>query len=293
MQTKNIPIHIVRKSPLHWNRKVSPDDIEDLASSIDSVGMLHPIIVRKKGQMYEYLAGERRYLACKSRGEKVIRCTVVKCSDSQAREMSLVENLKTKRPDSDEWKAGVKELYEIETKSVRKAPAVNKSEQLKRGRPREEKTVVVERVAKKVGASPRTVKRALSIEKLTPTARVQFERGRITHTQAEILSSMSKDDQWAQLSHMIRETKKQSESRISSDKIKSSDPDKSTREAVRAFTKLLAKCKTLQTEIDTFRESQTDKTLDVLFQENRDEMVDLHRALSRLIRDIELAENGI
>lgn len=295
MQTKTIPIHIIRKSPLHWNRAITKDDVEELADSIDSVGMIHPIVVRKKGQMYEYLAGERRYLACKSRGDKVIRCTVVTCADSQAREISLVENLKTKRPDSNEWKQGVKELYELEKKTITRAPKAppQKEKHVKAGRPKEENTIVVERVAKKVGVAPKTVERAISVEKLTPTARLQFERGNITQAHAEILSKMSKDDQWVQLSHMIRETRKQTETRLSTEKIKSNDPDKASREAVRTFTKLLDRSKTLQNEVDAFRESLNDNTLDVLYRENRDNLVDLHRSLSQLIRDIELAENGI
>ncbi len=49
-------------------------DIQSLAASIEDVGLLHPIVVRRDGRL---IAGERRLEACKSLGLKKVPVTVV------------------------------------------------------------------------------------------------------------------------------------------------------------------------------------------------------------------------
>jgi ParB-like chromosome segregation protein Spo0J len=292
LKYKSIPLIQITRSPQHWNRAVTKDDIEDLATSVDSVGLLHPIIVRKTKKGYEYLAGERRYLASKSRGAREIRCTVVECSDKEAREISLVENIKAKKPTPSELREGIKELVGLEKSRITKPSEVPKHTP-RGGRPMKEDFIVVSRVAKKVGTDVQTVREIIDLEKLVPPAKYQLDRGGINQAQAKLLTTMSKDDQRVQLAHMLRETRKQTEGRISTEVMKDADPNKAEREAVRAFGRLLSGSKELLGECDRFRNSLNDHTTEVIYKENRDDLVDLHRSLSQLIRDIELAENGI
>jgi len=297
MQTKSkiakLPSQLIRKSPLHWNRAITPDDIEELAASIDKRGMLHPITVRKKGQMYEYLAGERRYLASKSRGHKTLLCNVVNCDDIEARGISLEENLLIKKPNSAEWRSGVAELAALERSKLSKPSTVPPYKPTgKRGRPVDEEVQVIKTVAKKTGVSERTIRDVVKMESLTPSSRMQLERKNITVQQAVKLASMTKDDQRTQLSQMIRETKNQTQNRLTKETIANVDPTKAEREAIRAFCRMVKHCEVLAEEVDSFKKSMNDRIAKAVYQENRDDLVDLHRAIAQLLKDIESAEQS-
>ncbi len=68
--------------------------LDDLAESISEKGLLSPIIVRRKGQRYELIAGQRRYLACRRLKWKTIPCFIRDdLSDSDATAISLIENV--------------------------------------------------------------------------------------------------------------------------------------------------------------------------------------------------------
>ena len=68
-------------------------DIEQLSASIQQRGLLQPVIVRTVDAYFEIVAGNRRYLACKTLGWKKITCHIVELNDRQAYELSLIENL--------------------------------------------------------------------------------------------------------------------------------------------------------------------------------------------------------
>jgi ParB family chromosome partitioning protein len=72
------------------------EEIKDIANSVKNNGLLQPIVVRAKENVFEIVAGCRRYLACKSLGWKKIPCQVVQLNDIQAFEVSLIENIQRK-----------------------------------------------------------------------------------------------------------------------------------------------------------------------------------------------------
>jgi ParB family chromosome partitioning protein len=75
-------------------KDVSPDALEELSASIQSQGIIQPIIVRPVGQgMYEIIAGERRWRAAKLAGLKLVPCLVKKVEDRTAIAMALIENI--------------------------------------------------------------------------------------------------------------------------------------------------------------------------------------------------------
>lgn len=89
-------IPIVRIKPCHvQSRKVfSAREMKELAQSIRVNGVLQPITVRKKdlGE-YELVAGERRLRASAMCGNRKIPCIIVNCTDRQADQYYLIENL--------------------------------------------------------------------------------------------------------------------------------------------------------------------------------------------------------
>ena len=87
-------------------------NIDELMNSIKSKGILEPIIVRPKGDKYEIIAGERRFIASKNVGHKEIPCIEMNVSDNEAMEISLIENLQRKDLDIFEEADGLKALME-------------------------------------------------------------------------------------------------------------------------------------------------------------------------------------
>jgi len=67
--------------------------LDELASSIDDKGLLHPIVVRTKNERFEVVAGNRRLEACKRLGWPKIACHVTELDAKESFEVGLVENL--------------------------------------------------------------------------------------------------------------------------------------------------------------------------------------------------------
>jgi ParB family chromosome partitioning protein len=85
-------------------------NIQELMDSIQEKGILEPILVRKKDDRFEIIAGERRYKAAKSIGLPEVPCIEMNVSDNEAMEMALVENMQRKDLDVFEEADGLKSL---------------------------------------------------------------------------------------------------------------------------------------------------------------------------------------
>lgn len=224
LTNRTVPISALRMSKFNWKREITDEDIDELADNIEEIGNLHPIIVRpvgKAGQMFEVLAGRRRLAAHKNLGSKKIDVRVVKCDDLRAEIISYSENLKVKRPDSREWSAGVKRLVDLfeQLYGVAK-PKKSDSRKPVTGRPKKPKTQAIEDVAKTLGASEQSVRKAVKRqEDLIPSASRALELGSITQEQADILASMSSTKQRAQLMNMVKETREQTRNRRKKEQI--------------------------------------------------------------------------
>ena len=69
------------------------EDLDELARSIRSVGLLNPITVRSAGEKYELIAGFRRLKACEIANLAVIPCRIVDSDDTRADLQKLHENM--------------------------------------------------------------------------------------------------------------------------------------------------------------------------------------------------------
>lgn len=72
------------------------EELEDLAASIKTNGLIQPIIVRRIDMGFELVAGERRLRAAKLCGMMEISCIVVETTERGSAMMSLVENMQRK-----------------------------------------------------------------------------------------------------------------------------------------------------------------------------------------------------
>ena len=89
-----VSINIIDPSPNQARTELG--NIEELMASIKEKGILQPIIVRKKDDRYEIIAGERRCIAAKNVGLKDVPCIEMNVSDNEAMELALIENLQRK-----------------------------------------------------------------------------------------------------------------------------------------------------------------------------------------------------
>ena len=70
--------------------------VDALADSIKQNGLLQPILVRTKEDLFEIVAGSRRYQACKNLGWRKILCHIVELNEKEAFEISIIENIQRK-----------------------------------------------------------------------------------------------------------------------------------------------------------------------------------------------------
>ncbi|SHE87740.1 nucleoid occlusion protein [Clostridium fallax] len=75
-------------------RKYFNDEaLKELSQSIKEHGILQPLTVRKRGDMYELVAGERRLRAAKLANMEFVPCTIIDITDKESAELALLENL--------------------------------------------------------------------------------------------------------------------------------------------------------------------------------------------------------
>ena len=98
-----------RKQP---RKQFDEDALLELAESIKQFGVLQPLLVQKKDDYYEIIAGERRWRASKLAGIKDIPVMVKDFSDQEAVEISLIENIQRENLNPIEEAAAYKRLME-------------------------------------------------------------------------------------------------------------------------------------------------------------------------------------
>lgn len=98
------------RNPNQPRKTFDEDKLAELADSIKQNGVLQPILVRKKGQKYEIVAGERRYQASKLAGLKEIPAVVRDIDDNKVFQLALIENLQRSDLSPIEEAKGYKQL---------------------------------------------------------------------------------------------------------------------------------------------------------------------------------------
>jgi len=72
----------------------SEDDIRNIADNILRNGMLQPVSVKKSGDFYELIAGEKRFIASKMCGLKTVPCVIIELNDRNSAIVRLVDDIK-------------------------------------------------------------------------------------------------------------------------------------------------------------------------------------------------------
>ena len=96
-----IPLGRIRPNPQQPRRSFDEEGLAELAASIRSCGILQPLTVRRAGEVYELVAGERRLRAARIAGLREVPCLVAQVGEEDSALLALMENLQ--RRDLDCW----------------------------------------------------------------------------------------------------------------------------------------------------------------------------------------------
>jgi len=144
-------------------RDMSSEALQELANSIQSQGIIQPIVVREIGhQKYEIIAGERRWRAAKIVGLEFIPCLIKNVEDDAAIAIALIENIQRENLNAMEEAIAYKRLLE-------------------------EFELTHQEVAQAVGKSRTTVSNLLRLNNLNNNVQILLERGDIEMGHARAL----------------------------------------------------------------------------------------------------------
>jgi len=164
-----LPVEAVERSKDQPRKRFDEARLEELAASIREHGVVEPILVRRHGERYRIVAGERRWRAAQRAGLKEIPALVRDANDRQAFELALVENLQ--RADLNAVEEA--EAYEVLVR---------------------EHGLTQEQVAGRVGKDRSTVANALRLLKLPADVRDLVRDGRLEMGHARALLPLERAD---------------------------------------------------------------------------------------------------
>lgn len=127
-QQHELPIDMIFPNPNQPRTDMDADGIEELADSIQKVGMLQPVMVRPYGEGYQIIAGERRWRAAKAAGLEKVPVRVMSTSETESLELALIENLQRQDLNAIEEARGYRRLLtEYQMTQAELADKVSKS----------------------------------------------------------------------------------------------------------------------------------------------------------------------
>jgi ParB family chromosome partitioning protein len=164
-----LPLEQVERNARQPRKRFDEDGLAELAASIQTHGVVEPILVRRDGARYRIVAGERRWRAAQRAGLREIPAIVREATDKEAFELALVENLQ--RADLNAMEEA--EAYEVLAR---------------------EHGLTQEQVADKVGKERSTVANALRLLRLPGEVREALRGGQLEMGHARALLALEQPD---------------------------------------------------------------------------------------------------
>lgn len=111
-ELQRIQMSRIRANPFQPRREFKPEELAELEASLKASGLLQPISLRKRGDAYELIAGERRFRAATNLGWTEIPAIVREYDDRTMLVLALVENLQRANLNAIEEARGYRRLQE-------------------------------------------------------------------------------------------------------------------------------------------------------------------------------------
>ena len=107
-----IPVDLIEANPYQPRMSFDDEALRELAESIRNFGLIQPITVRRKGEKYQIISGERRYRACILSGMDMVPAYIRDASEQGMLEMAIVENIQRENLDPIELAMSYQRLME-------------------------------------------------------------------------------------------------------------------------------------------------------------------------------------
>ena len=170
-ELKQLPIEKIQRGKYQPRRDMHPEALKDLSDSIKAQGVMQPIVVRPVGpDMFEIIAGERRWRASQMAGLDTIPAIVRDVPDEAAIAMALIENIQRENLSPIEEALALQRLIE-------------------------EFELTQQQVADAVGKSRASVTNLLRLISLTDDVKTMLDNGDIEMGHARALLSLSPEQQ--------------------------------------------------------------------------------------------------
>jgi ParB family transcriptional regulator, chromosome partitioning protein len=177
---REIPVGEIRPNPFQPRKTFAADALDELKASIAEYGVLVPIIVRRREQGYELIAGERRWRACAELQRPTIPALIRTSDDRQTLEFAIVENLQRENLNPLEEAAGFAYLIE-------------------------EHGLTQEEVARRLGKSRPAVANTLRLLGLSDPIKAMLLDGRLSAGHARALLAAPESDREALANRAVSE----------------------------------------------------------------------------------------
>lgn len=123
-----LSINKIEPNPDQPRNQFDEDSLQELADSIKQYGVLQPLLVKKRDDFYEIIAGERRWRAAKMAGLKEVPVIIRDFTDNEIVEIALIENIQREDLSPIEEALAYKKLMEeFDLKQDEVATKVSKS----------------------------------------------------------------------------------------------------------------------------------------------------------------------
>ena len=150
-----IEIDLIEPSPYQPRTRFREEALDELARSIQTSGIIQPLVVRPMGRRFQLIAGERRWRAAQRAGLTKVSAIIREVPDELALEMTLVENIQREDLNPIEQARAFERLMD-------------------------EFQATQETVAERTGKDRATVANAIRLLKLEPTIQDWIEEGKLT-----------------------------------------------------------------------------------------------------------------
>lgn len=176
------PIESVRPNPYQPRTTFPEQALEELAASIREKGLLQPLLVRRQGDRYELIAGERRLRAAQLAGLREVPIIVRDVGDEDSLELALIENLQRENLNPLEEAKAFQRLAD-------------------------EFGLTQEEIASRVGKQRSTVANAVRLLSLPQEVREKIESGVISAGHARALLGLTSAQKQADLARSVAENR--------------------------------------------------------------------------------------
>lgn len=176
---EEIPLDAIKPNPRQPRGAFDEDTLAELAASIEAVGLLQPVVVRRRGAgQYELIMGERRWRACQLAGTGLIPAIVRETSDVDMLRDALMENLHREQLNPLEEAAAYQQLLD-------------------------DFSATHEELAKRVGRSRPHISNTIRLLNLPPAVQKRVAAGVLSAGHARALLGVDDPEAQEQLAHRI------------------------------------------------------------------------------------------